>query len=161
MKKNLLKLHSSFAKIELLSSAMGSIVFFILIGYFGYQWLYFHKNLFILILCIFFELFHIYIYSMSFLCYLDTSESVIIFKKVLLKKEWHIKLEDISNVEKTRWFFISFRRRYIKIIVPNKNDSKYFYIRRSLSSSLLGSDDADYLWKMVLKRKKELRGIRE
>ncbi len=93
---------------------------------------------------------------MSFLCYLDTSKNIIILKKVLLKKEWHIKLENISNVEKTRWFFISFMRRYIKIIVSDKNDSKYFYIRRSLSSSLFGSDDADYLWKMVLKRKKEV-----
>ncbi len=42
----------------------------------------------------------------------------------------------------------------MKIIVKNGNN---FYIRGSLASSLFSSDDADYLWKMVLKRKKELR----
>ena len=98
-------------------------------------------------------------YAYSFLGYLDREQKVLVLKKTFFKKEWIIKLEDILTVEKEKLFIA--RGKHIKVTTYNKDksDTNSYYILSSRLGTFLGSDDADYLWKEVLKRKKEVNDI--
>jgi len=96
-------------------------------------------------------------YYYSFLGYLDPENSILILKKPYRKKEWNIKLEDITNIEKERLFIT--RGKHIKVNTYNKDktDSISYYILISRFNSLFGTDNAQYLWQEVLKRKKKIK----
>ena len=86
--------------------------------------------------------------------YVDLKNNLLILKKPIIKKVWKIKLEDILIVESYRVGYTI--NKNLKITVrTSPADTKNYYIFKS--SSFI-SDDADFLWKAALKRKKEIHG---
>ena len=159
MNKNLIELHSIRAKLMINFYIILSLICSLFLVKKIYEWLmnnitpdYFIFGILFLMLII-----SIGMYSFSFLGYVDNEQNILILKKTFLKKEWRIKLEDILTVDKERLFIA--RGKHIKISTYNndKSDTNSYYILSSRLGSLFGSDDADYLWKEVLKRKKVLK----
>ena len=95
------------------------------------------------------------IYIDFFLGYVDIKKHELILRKPFRKKIWVIKFEDIIMVNAYRVVYTIHKN--MKIVVRNgENDTKNYYVFKS--NSLFG-DDADFLWKSVLKRKKEIKDI--
>lgn len=95
------------------------------------------------------------IYIDFFLGYVDTKKHELILRKPFRKKIWVIKFEDIIMVNAYRVVYTI--NKNMKIVVRNgENDTKNYYVFKS--NSLFG-DDADFLWKSVLKRKKEIKDL--
>ncbi len=159
MKKNLIELHSIKAKFFINLYLTSIILFTGFLSILSYRWIFLNKpysytNMGLILLVI---LINIGMYYYSFLGYLDTNNNELLLKKPFRKKERIIKLENINNIEKERLFIT--RRKHIKVNTYNKDktDTLSYYILSSSLSSLFGSDDAEFLWKEVLKRKKELK----
>jgi len=158
MGKNSIELHSFRAKMMIYAYAFLVLFLSSFLLKFTYDWLFKNKEpaflnlgILLILLCI-----SLGMHLFSYLGYLDVSEHILTLKKPLIKKEKQIKLEDILTVTKERLLIA--KGKHIKITVYNKDksDTKSYHILASRINSLFGSDDADYLWKVVLERKKEL-----
>ncbi len=158
MKNNLIELHSIRAKFMINFYIILTLISLFFLSKNLYEWGFGNNSNYITI-CIFTLLLIISVgmYSYSFLGYINKDQKTVILKKPFIKKQWIIKFEDILTVEKERLFIA--RGKHIKISTYNKDksDTNSYYILISRISSLFGSDDADYLWKEVLKRKKEIK----
>ena len=159
MKPNLIKLHSSRAKFGINFSIIG-IIIMLYVGFsIGPKALLTWdtpSSLILIILIPLLAISFIWYYIHAFLCFLDTNNNVIIFKKPFLKKEWIIKLEDIQAIDTIRFPIIS-RAKHIKVSFKNKHGKiSNYYMWKSSSFIGLGGNDDKILFEAVLKRKKEL-----
>ena len=159
MTKNHIELHSIRAKFMINFYIILTLISLVFLSKNLYEWISGNSNPnYIMLFMLFFMLIiSIGMYSYSFLGYIDSKQKILILKKTFIKKEWIIKLEDILTVDKERLFIA--RGKHIKISTYNKDksDTNSYYILTSRIGSLFGSDDADFLWKEVLKRKKEIK----
>ncbi len=156
MQENIIELHSSRAKRRLNLYLLKSIFGVLFLIYLPFSSLF--KGLdhlfFLIIIMSILTFLNIWIYTKTFLGYLNKNENLVILKKPFLNKEWNIKLENITNIDKER---ILTYRKYIKIQTFNKDktDTKDYYILPSSLTSFI-IDDVKILKKSVQKRKQEL-----
>lgn len=158
MKKELIKLYSSRAKFAINFSIIGIVILLFTaykLGLRAIETVDFSGVLLIILVPLLIVSF-IWYYFHAFLAYLDLKNNQVIFKKPFLKKEWIVKLENISVVDTVRFVIIS-RAKHIKVTFKNENGKMSdYYILKSNSFLGLGGDDDKTLFQAMLKRKKEL-----
>ncbi|WP_396632574.1 hypothetical protein [Maribacter sp. R86514] len=157
MKKNLIDINSWRSKFTINFWFIMIFLTFILMIKLALDW----KNIiadnqyFLPIVLLATNIIAINIYIDFFLGYVNTKSHELILRKPFRKKIWVIKFEDIIKVNSYRVVYTIHKN--MKIVVRDgKNGTKNYYVFKS--NSLFG-DDADFLWKSVLKRKKEMKDL--
>ncbi|WP_108866540.1 hypothetical protein [Aquimarina aquimarini] len=158
MEENLIKLHSSRAKLGINFSIIVSVSLLYIAFRIGSQVFKTIDNSHVILILLIPILIIscIWYYFHAFLGYLDLSNNQVIFKKPFRKKEWIVKLENISVVDTVSFPIIS-RAKHIKVTFKNKNGKMSdYYLWKSSKFMGLGGDEDEILFDAVLKRKQEL-----